>query len=768
MVRNIGSAAAAAGLAFFALIPAWAQDTAGTAAGGADQLAEVIVTAERVQTAASKTPISIEVFSQSDLTANDVVNVQKLAQQDPSVNFDTGNGGGYITIRGINGSGGIGPAVPVAFDDFYYNTSFVFYNTLYDVGELQVLRGPQGTLFGRNTTGGLIEVNSNNPTKTFGGYGEVTFATFNEINAQGALNLPIADRLQVRLAFSSAQHGGYRQGYIGFNNYADSEDAKSGRLKIAWQPTDQLNIIASYQYTHLGGTGTVDNILDLPAYPAGVIPVGAPPGTVPSCGAAPSPPDNSCAPWPTHGALPLSQTSRSYNLAFSGVQDVDDHLMQLHIDYALPAGIMLSYLGGYDTQFSFHNTPFVGPDALTYGVPDTLDFPTFSTPFTDNQELRLVSSQNQRVIWQTGFYYFRYWNPESTSHVNDIGTPASPPASTDLVTLGSQSDQNSYAWYGQAALNFGAAQLSLGLRDTRDYVATTDLEAGPVSAGGDGVSPGPLGVSYSKWTWHAGLDWNVTDRNLVYAKVDTGYRAGAFNLNIPCNCTGGPFLPTTVEPYKPEYVTAYEIGSKNRFLQERLLFNVDGFYELYQGEQLPQANAGGGFTTNANRTDIYGIETQVSAIANPIGRFDLNLTWLHARFDSQVFTNGLGFSYNIGGNELLLAPSVSLTAAFEHDWTLSSGTLAARIQTKWQDGMYFDFYNFADSYQPGYTRTDVHLVYTTSGGKYQLDAFVQNIENSLVLADESESFSPPLITPGTYNYDFQAPRIYGLTVTAHF
>jgi iron complex outermembrane receptor protein len=731
---------------------------------GGQGLTEVVVTAERVQTLESRTPISMEVLSQNELTANDVVNVQKLAQQDPSVNFDTGNGGGYITIRGINGSGGIGPAVPVAFDDFYYNTSFVFYNTLYDVGELQVLRGPQGTLFGRNTSGGLIEVNSNNPTKTFGGYGEVTFANYNEIDAQGALNLPLSDSLQVRLAFSSAQHGGYRQGIIGFNNYADNEDAKSGRIKIAWQPTEHLNLIASYQYTHLGGTGTVDNILDLPAYPAGVTPPGAPPGTVPSCGPQP-PADNppSCEPWPTHEALTLKQTGRTYNLAFSGVQDIDDHLMQLHIDYALPAGITLSYLGGYDTQFAFHNTPFVGPDAIQYGVPDTLEFPGFSTPFTNNQELRLASNQNQRLIWQTGVYYFRAWNPESISHVNDIGTPANPPASTDLVTLGSQTDQNSYAWYGQIGLNMGPTQLSLGLRDTRDYVAQTDLECP-----GDGVSPCTLGESYSKWTWHAGFDWNLSDRHLLYVKADTGYRAGAFNLNIPCNCTGGPFLPTTIEPYKPEYVIAYEVGSKNRFFNERLLFNIDGFYEIYQGEQLPQANAGGVFTVNAANTNIYGIESQLSAIANPIGRLDFNLTWLHARFDSQVFTNGLGFSYNIGGNELLLAPSISLTAAFEHDWMLSSGTLAARVQTKWQDGMYFDFYNFADSYQPGYTRTDAHLIYTTASGKYQFDAFVQNIENSLVLADESESFSPPLIQPGTYNYDFQAPRIYGLSVTAHF
>src|SRR6202011_1258563 len=140
-----------------------------------DQLAEVIVTAQRVQSSESKTPISMEVFGQSELAAKGVVDIQTLAQTDPSVNFDTGNGNGYITMRGVSGQGGIGPAVSVAFDGFYYNLPYIFNNSLYDMNRIEVLRGPQGTLFGRNSTGGLVSVITNDPDKTFGGYGQVTF-----------------------------------------------------------------------------------------------------------------------------------------------------------------------------------------------------------------------------------------------------------------------------------------------------------------------------------------------------------------------------------------------------------------------------------------------------------------------------------------------------------------------------------------------------------------------------------------------------------------
>jgi iron complex outermembrane recepter protein len=141
-------------------LAAWASAAAalthGAAASAAnadadrDQLAEVVVTAQRVQTSESKTPVSMEVLRQSELAAKGVVDIQTLAQTDPSVNFDTGNGNGYITMRGVSGQGGIGPAVSVAFDGFYYNLPYVFNNSLYDMNRIEVLRGPQGTLFGRN------------------------------------------------------------------------------------------------------------------------------------------------------------------------------------------------------------------------------------------------------------------------------------------------------------------------------------------------------------------------------------------------------------------------------------------------------------------------------------------------------------------------------------------------------------------------------------------------------------------------------------------
>jgi len=711
-----------------------------TAAADTDQLAEVVVTAERVQTTESRTPVSMELLTQTDLARMGVVDIQTLSQADPSVNFDTGNGNGYITMRGISGQGGFGPAVPVAFDGFYYNLPYVFNNSLYDVNRMEVLRGPQGTLFGRNSTGGLINVVTNDPGKTYGGYGELTLGNYNAVNIEGALNLPISDRVQLRLAFASAQHAGYRDLIYGNGEVADDEDAKSARVKLAIEATDHVKVLATFQVTHVGGAGAADNIFLLPAI------------TDPATG----------LPFPTHERIPLSgYNSKVYQVALQSQVNIDDKLLQLHLDYdGLPHGMTLTYLGGYDIVSDLHNSPVVGIDAtVPYGIPSTFELLSVQSPRTLNQELRLASDQKQLVTWQGGVYYFRQHIPDNNSHFRDAATPSAP----DVVNFPYDNEQESTAGYGQAGWHIGNVTVSAGARYTSDYVAQVDQ-----NSPGDGIFPALDSINFSKWTWHAGLDWQAAERNLIYAKIDSGYRAGAFNLNVPCNCTGGPPQPTTIVPYNPETVVSYEVGSKNRMLNEHLLVNADAFYTNYKDQQVTESNQGGIYTVNIQTSNIYGAELQVSAVAEAVGRVDLNATWLHTSLGAQTLTNALGQMTNVAGFSLIQSPRLSFTLGLEHDWKVSAGTIAVRAETKYQSGQYFDIYNLPDSYQGSYTRTDAHLKYSSNDGRLDVDAFVRNIENALVIADESESFAPPLSQPGTYNVGFQSPRTYGVQISTHF
>lgn len=703
------------------------------------KLREVVVTAERVRTNEQKTPISMQVLSQSQLLTKGVVDIQTLADSNSSLNFDSGDGAGFIVMRGISGGQGFGgagliaPSVPISFDGFYYDMNFIFNDALYDVKRIEVLRGPQGTLFGRNSTGGLIHVITNNPGKRFGGYAQLTFGNYNRIDSQGAVNLPLTKKLQMRIAFFSAQHSGYHTLAYGYGQ-ADDRDAKSGRLKIAYEPTKHLKLLASLQITHVGGAGSTDNIIDLPA---------------------------NAQLLPTHVAIPLSQMdTQVYNLGMPNSVRITDKLVQWRAIYDnLPWGMTLTYLGGYDHINYFHSGPVVGVDALSaYQIPPTIELVSSLNPTTQDDEIRLASAPDQRITWQGGVFYWRSDIGNNYSRFRDAATPTQP----DFVDFFYNDSQRSMAGYGQANWHMGATTFSAGARYTRDHIARTDLTSPQ-----DGIFPARDSIGDSEWTWHLGENWNITRHSMVYVTFNTGYSTGGYNLNIPCNCTGGPALPTTIQPYSPSFVKTYEIGSKNKFFDDSMLLNVDGFYTRFTGQQVQASNAGGVFTFNANASNIYGVETQWAYIGL-IGRLDVNATWLHARFDRQNLTNAVGQTYNIGGNYLTQAPNVSLTASFEHTFLVGRGSITPRVDTKFQSGEYFDFFNQPDSYQPAHDITDVHLIYAPNVGRWSVDVWVRNVQNTIAIADESESFSPPLTQPGTYNVGFQPPRTFGVTFLDRF
>ena len=702
-------------------------------------LKEVIVTAERVRTNEQKTPISMQVLSQSQLLTKGVVDVQSLADSNSSLNFDTGNGAGFIVMRGISGGQGFGgpgivaPSVPISFDGFYYNTNVIFNDAIYDVKRIEVLRGPQGTLFGRNSTGGLIHVITNNPGKKFGGYAQLTFGNYNRVDSQGAVNVPLTRKLQVRFAFFSAQHSGYHTLAAGFGQ-ADDRDAKSGRIKVAYEPTTHLKILASFQMTHIGGAGTTDNIIDLPANAQG---------------------------FPTHAAIPLAKMdTRAYNLGLANAVRITDKLTQWRVIYDnLPWGMTLTYLGGYDHMNYFHSGPVVGLDAgPAFGIPPTIELVSSLNPATVDDEIRLSSAERQRITWQGGVFYWRSNIGCNCSSFGDAAAPTQPP----FVEFLYNDSQRSLAGYGQANWHMGATTFSAGLRYTNDHIARTDL-----TSPGDGIFPARNAISDNEWTWHLGESWNITKHDMVYATFNTGYSTGGFNLNIPCNCTGGPLLPTTIEPFSPEFVRTYEIGSKNKFFSDHVLLNLDGFFSRFSGQQVQASNQGGIFTLNAKQSNIYGVEGQFAAIG-AIGRLDLNATWLHAKYDRQFLSNALDQTFNIGGNQLVQSPALSLTASFQHTFPVARGTLTPRVDTKFQTGQYFDFFNLPDSYMPAHDITNVHLIYAPNVGRWSLDLWVRNVQNTMAISDESESFSPPLTQPGTYNVGFQPPRTFGVTVLDRF
>lgn len=723
--------------------PARAEETA--AQPEADALQEVVVTAEKRESTASKTPIAMDVLSATQINELGVHDLGTLSQVDPSLQFgSTGTGAVLLTLRGVSSrdTTEIGdPAVPVGIDGFFQDRTYNVNEATYDLARIEVLRGPQGTLYGRNAIGGVVNFITQRPTNNYESYATLDYGSYGTVNTQGAINVPISDVLQVRASWGTFHHDGYRsEPNAGDGAHYDDDDSKSVRLSVAFEPFDGFTGLVYGQYLRSGGNGA--GYEELPyvwnATQTDIshnTPAGINPRTDPL------------------GLEPFLNDLTSY---------------RLHWDFelsALPWNLTLTYLGGYDKTTLLHQEDL---DNLAADSPAV--FIGREKPETVNHELRLASGADQRLTWQTGLFYF--------SEANDIGSTYNVASGTALAEglafLYPQVNSHSYAAFGQASLKIlDDLALSLGARETYDDKTRAGYEyVLPPLVGKTGTTPlstvwqGGSG-HWSRFTWHAGLDFTPTDRSLIYAKVDTGYKAGGFNSTG----TDQSF------PYGPETAINYELGVKQGLLDNKLRMNADIFYEDYKGYQAtlstcPTCNTGVAGIQNAGRARIEGAEWSVDALLGPIGKLSLGVNYLSAIFTRFDATLGLTsptkslatIPVDLAGNTLIQSPKWSMSGGFEHSWDLpNAAVLTARIQTSFRTAQYFSNYDFEDSLQKAYTVSDAFIQYGASENRYSVQAYVHNLENSVYYTAANESG-----TLHGYEYAFGAPRTFGIKVTAYF
>jgi iron complex outermembrane receptor protein len=687
---------------------------------------EIVVTATKTRTKERKTPISMEVLGAATIAQKGITDIASLATQDASVNFVSGGGEGVVGIRGIatQVTTEIGsPSVPISVDGFFQSRPYTFNDSLYDVSRIEVLRGPQGTLYGRNATGGVINVVDNDPTHALGGYEEVTVGDYGTINSTGAANVPLSDTLQARVAYTTLNHDGYRDNSP--SSRGDDQDSKSGRIKLAWEPSANFRANLTFQYTNVAGTGASDEVVPYLGSPA--------------------------------GSVRYTGNGSGFPLAYPDRLNIDEKEVRGGFTWSdLPFDTTLTYLGGYDKLNWSRLSPqsFVGQPA-----PDV--FNQNESPATVNQELRLSSAQNQRLTWQVGGFYYQEDNRLNTALQDNYGTASQ----LDFLYFHYKVATKSAAIFGQATYKI-TDQLSFtgGLRYTADSLARYENFALPIFGlfFPETVEDG----NYEKVTWHAGLDYNPSSDLLIYAKADKGYKSGGFN-------------GVGNAPFKSETVYAYEVGAKDRLFGGLAQVNADAFYEEYENQQLtafvPLTQSGATAVYNAG-SRIYGFDVSGNARVDPLGKFDLSLTYLHARLNNgttlpeatllaPTYTVGGATNVNIGGEQLPQAPDLSLTAGFEHSEPVYKGTVTARIETKYVSSEYLHIFNDPYSRVAPYTMSNVYLRYEDGNGRYLIELFVKNLENSTVLSDAAENIGGP---QQFYNFGFMPPRTFGARVRVNF
>jgi iron complex outermembrane receptor protein len=740
VVRNFNGTALGAMTLALASIPQVASAQSTSQAAGADQataaatttkdgtqLGEIVVTAEKRPSIAQKTAIAMTVVNAETIQKNGVGNLKDLTSILPGVSFSQQNASIVIGIRGVASRDTNNPAVSLSYDGFYTQAADGLNLSMFDVERVEVLRGPQGTLLGRNATAGAVNVITAKPTKEFGASLSGEVGNYDAYNTNGMLNLPVTDDIQIRAAFQTRDHGGYRDNPVGRDG--DDEHSKAGRLSVAFQPTERWKATITGEIAHVNDVGPVVQAVPLVYNSDGTLSLSKP--SIPGDG-------------------------KTFDVTDGGFEHADMRAVRWDTSYDLGFA-SLTYLGGY-RYLHYHRLNTLGG---AYGTDrQNLSYNANEHIATWNHEIRLATSSTGRLFWQIGANTFNEANQNYTTFQNYPGS-ATLRSTPDNIFIYNYPHDSTKSWavFGQGSYKLTSnLKAEFGARFTKDdrqpdgYAQTANFGQ-YLTTGALNYTTASVAATYKsqKVTYHGALDWQFTPRNLAYVKYDTGYKAGGINNAVP---------------YGPETITAYEVGSKNRFFDNKLEINADAFYYDYKNQQVTQLLPGSPTSqiVNAGKSQYYGVELEGIALLSHRDRLDGYVSYIHAEYKDFSVANGAS-NLQLAGNRPPQAPRFTFNAGYQHDFDLFGGTLTPRFQTHYETKSYFTIYNYGADSQGAYHKSDIIVTYKPSSGRWSLEGYVRNLEDKLIL---SFSQNPASTTYAAYRYQYLAPRTFGGKLTINW
>jgi iron complex outermembrane receptor protein len=719
-------------------------------------LEEIIVTAQKRTEDLQKVSLAISAVTGSELTKTGTYDPQGLTDLVPGLEVGYNNSNTTFAIRGISSTtdATLGDAA-VAFhlDGVFEGRPSAASGLFYDIARVEVLRGPQGTLYGRNATAGTINVVTNRPNfDGFEGSAQLETGDYGLLRSSAMFNAPISDTLAVRGAMQTLRHNGY------LNTGYDDADDVAARLQALWRPGDKVSLLLFTDYFHEGGVG--NGFVQFPFNPV-----------------TQAPQRLGSDPWQSSPA----QVTQSGYLSPPGHTDNTSWSAHAQLDWDL-GGATLTEIAAYHhltvNYFAFGN-----------GVDDTQDDDEREV----SNEIRLASNVDSTAKWVAGLYYHDEKQPYTQTFYDNAqpqnATCCTYPGEGDsLHFIYPTIDNPSYAAFGQITYPIvSSVRLTGGVRWNRDHKVvdggTYKFYGEDTNGFGQFYPAGTQQLSiatnanstWNKVTWKGGIEADVSANSLVYGDVSTGYKQG------------GVFAGAMPNTYRPEYITAYSAGSKNRFLDNRIQLNADVFYYKYKDYQVDQLEdlpvPGGGYSFgddifNAARATEYGGELESLWLATPDDELHLNLAFLHAVFDQFEFPlqanpphagvpNPVQF-VNLAGATPTSAPKYTSTIAYQHTWHLnSSSELQWLLQTHIESSYWLAVDHGADpnkanSYQFGYSRSQTALTYFTAQQKFSTQIYVRNLENRAVINTYSYGGNPPAYA------SISPPRTFGIAFTARW
>jgi len=790
-----------------------AQETA-DARGETSGIGEILVTAQRVEESAQRAPIAIDVISSDELVRQSVTRPEDLTRAVPALSAT--NGGNPYTVFFVRGVGNStlnaysDAAIAFNYDGAYVGRPSSTSGIFYDLQRVEVLKGPQGTLYGRNATGGAVNVIPQTPQ-----IGELSagfigsYGNYDAINAQGHVNAPLGDTAAIRLSGNLAQH----DGWMDDGTRDQKEFGLRGQIKVELGADVDLRVAADY--AHQGGIGSFSTYLGTvtPNFgPAGFAGYSFnPSGFGPSDGilseeaqayraslfarqagragqVTEGTPYNDNDYWGVMGELnahigsgtltviPAYREAKLDNLFTAGMSGAKtnekDKQISLEARYAGEIGDAVDFLlGGYLFRERIETYTYFSQFTL---VP----YQDFETA-TDSEAIfgKLTAEVLPGLKLTAGGRYT--WDSKDFDGSADVlvlfcGNPAANPP------------------------NLCPTLPFLPLLDTaqevRDYytqrgipVTPVPLFALPPNAGGSQTAPFVLsapplvideGIDDSKFTYRLAAEYEFTPRNMVYASFETGYHSGGFAF------------AKGLETYRPETIDAWTVGSKNRFLDDRLQVNLEAFYWKYKDQQFSQFGYDLGdppttvfLTRNIGEATIYGLEADVQALVTDTTMIGAQVQYLKTEYDSFTYflpNQGLppvttcGYSpttqvvnsntisvweVDCSGKPALNSPKWSLSGFFEQRIPVGEYEVTLR-----GDGRYRSSAEIDSSFSPFFRAEEAviangSITLAPSNDQWFVTAFVDNITDQRRLAT-TNLVSSVNVQMGTY----EPPRTYGVRI----
>ncbi|PZU09079.1 TonB-dependent receptor [Sphingomonas sp.] len=667
---------------------------------------DIVVTALKNSVSLQRTPAAISVVTGDVIVKRNIVDLRSIGPLVPSFKTNFEGTATQIFARGVGkqvDQSNIPDAVGVVIDGVAIpQHSSVF--GMFDISSVQILPGPQGTLYGSSAIGGVVNITTNRPSNDWSGSLVAEGGNYNSLHITGVQNVPVTRNWSLRAVYNGNYHGPYNDN----GTYTDN--------MTAFRLSSLYNSDSGFAF-YLGGMYGHDRYRLSPSVPFPIL-NGNP-----------------------YKIMPFDPATAIFYPPNGGATDagrvrVDVASITAELSKKL-GDVTITYSGGY----ALRRTPGAG-SSDGYNI---FAVAGFMNPYQlnddgFNNEIRATNGTSSRLSWILGAY-----QSYSKSHEFYVFGPNLSGYAYDTI-------RHTYAAYGQATFSItDSTRITGGLRVSKDSLRTDDdarvfFPAGNFPNFDRGVIPFSYDQSWNRLNWKAAIEQDLGARSMFYAFVQSGFNPGTFNGNAP---NPGGLV-------KPQSMVGYTAGIKNRF--GPITLNFEAYLYNYKDQiiALPDLVNGTNVLGNAQKTQMYGLQADSVFNVTSTTQFRANMGYLHARFDEFNYVSGSlqDFAGNIPSFSPRLTASIGASQTFK---LASGGSAEARVDSYLTTSYWFEFTNTPGFKQDGYTKTDLTLTYTSPDGKWSIAGWVKNIEDSWTAA--SGGTAPGRPYPAVAY--FEPPRTWG-------